>query len=359
MAEMVMNHYQVPEERNGVTLEELMNVDSWQRLQDLLADVFGIGVKTVDQMGNNITKPSNTPKFCSDVMVSSPLGARRCRRCAKNILRSLHNRLQDANVPCPTGLRNAVVALHIDDNPIAYVIIGPAHLSHPLSPEECHSMAEDFRLDPDEVIDALSQIPVLSYSRIQAMADLVEYMCNTLLKSCYNRLRLQQALLELLRKHHLVRQIDSSSNLDQLVHWLIEAALQFLKPEYISVMLVDEKSDELVLKAARGLDEDIVKKARVRMGEGIAGLAALHRRSMLIHDTTREPEIRQRFRKPHLRSAMVVPIEVDDRIMGVINVSRESEGERFTEDDLAILKHLVKCAGETLMTLHTQNNGNE
>ena len=65
---------------------------------------------------------------------------------------------------------------------------------------------------------------------------------------------------------------------------LLDVALKMTNTECGSIMVVDqEKQGDLTIKVSRGLNEERVKNTRVRIGEGIAGLAAKENKPFVIH----------------------------------------------------------------------------
>jgi GAF domain-containing protein len=54
-------------------------------------------------------------------------------------------------------------------------------------------------------------------------------------------------------------------------------------------MLRDEATGELKIQSAMGLDEDIVRKTRIRVGDQISGWVALEGKPVLIDDIEQDP----------------------------------------------------------------------
>jgi signal transduction protein with GAF and PtsI domain len=60
----------------------------------------------------------------------------------------------------------------------------------------------------------------------------------------------------------------------RLLDLMLDLVLDVMKAERGSVMLVDPKSQELSIQSARGLNDEVVRNARVRFGTGVAGKVA-------------------------------------------------------------------------------------
>ncbi|MFH1311880.1 MAG: HD domain-containing phosphohydrolase, partial [Candidatus Eisenbacteria bacterium] len=109
-----------------------------------------------------------------------------------------------------------------------------------------------------------------------------------------------------------------------------------------SLMLVDGESDDLYVSAAMGLDERIMKDARVKKGEGIAGWVAKTGTPVLIHDIDVDERFERKDRPQYeTRSVISVPLKDGDKVIGVINVTNRIDLMPFGDDDAEILQILA------------------
>lgn len=134
---------------------------------------------------------------------------------------------------------------------------------------------------------------------------------------------------------------------DALIDFIVEKIAQILEAQKCSLMLFDEEKGELCIQGAKGLSEDLIKAVRLKLGEGIAGSAAQKGEPVLVNNIEYSEEFKRANRLHYLgRSFMVVPIKVNDRLLGVICVADKYTGsnheEVFNEIDLRILCALSK-----------------
>lgn len=101
-----------------------------------------------------------------------------------------------------------------------------------------------------------------------------------------------------------------------------------------SLMATGEHGEELRIVASSGIPAMIVARARVRLGDPVAGIVAQTCRPLLIN------ERRPRGRRAGYRtdSFMSVPIQLRDTTYGVLSVADPVMGEEFDESDLAALQ---------------------
>jgi len=115
-----------------------------------------------------------------------------------------------------------------------------------------------------------------------------------------------------------------------------------------SIMLLDRDRQALRIAASRGLPDDIAAAAEVRVGEGIAGKVALLGEAVLVDDIETDPRF-GRTNNPRYGSGsfISIPIQVRDRIIGVLNLAKKQPsvggppgGRSFSDADFEFLKAL-------------------
>jgi len=103
-----------------------------------------------------------------------------------------------------------------------------------------------------------------------------------------------------------------------------------------SIMLVD--GAELHLRASVGLPQGVLGH-RQRIGEGIAGYVAQSGEPMELTGTVHDARFEST--DPDVGSALVVPLRVADRVIGVLNVKRSSAGAAFDELERTLVNDLA------------------
>lgn len=129
-----------------------------------------------------------------------------------------------------------------------------------------------------------------------------------------------------------------------LLDSIFRVATEVVRGERASLMLRDDEDADFVISRAVGLAEDVMKQARVRIGEGVAGRVAAERKPML---AIAGMEIQGARGKYRTGSFVSVPIVVNDVARGVLNIADPAEDRDFTQDDLATLEmlagHIAAC----------------
>ncbi len=128
---------------------------------------------------------------------------------------------------------------------------------------------------------------------------------------------------------------------DHLTRLTVEMVAEVMNARIASLMLVDEGQEELYIRAARGLREEVVCGTRIKMGNSIAGWVAKHGAPLLVTNVEEDPRFgRRNSHQYETKSLLSVPVKVDGRVVGVININNKVSCTPFTEDDQALLTSL-------------------
>jgi len=131
-------------------------------------------------------------------------------------------------------------------------------------------------------------------------------------------------------------------SIHEVLNIIVDNACEALECEIASILLQDDRTGELRILAARGLDEDLVRSTYVKSGERITGWVFQHRSSLLVDDIEKDGRFRLRSDPKYYTASLIsAPLKVDDRIIGVINVNNKRNREKFSEDDLKLLESLA------------------
>ena len=130
---------------------------------------------------------------------------------------------------------------------------------------------------------------------------------------------------------------------DHLTRLTVEMIAEVMNARIASLMLVDSEQDELYIKAARGLREEVVSGTRIKMGDSIAGWVAKHGAPLLVTDVEEDTRFgRRNSHQYETTSLLSVPVKIDGRVVGVININNKVSCTPFTEDDQILLTSLAE-----------------
>jgi sigma-B regulation protein RsbU (phosphoserine phosphatase) len=142
--------------------------------------------------------------------------------------------------------------------------------------------------------------------------------------------------------------ISSSLNLDQILENVMSISKKVMNADASSLMLIDEKTNELVYEVALGtVGEKLKQQFRLKMGQGIAGTVAQEGKPLLLENAYTHPKFHRAHDDAtgyHTKSMITVPLKVGERITGVAQVINRLDEHPFDSDDLELFIALCSLA---------------
>ncbi len=132
--------------------------------------------------------------------------------------------------------------------------------------------------------------------------------------------------------------ISSVMEVQPLLEMIMEKSKEVMDAEASSLMLLDEETQELVFNVATGEKGAALGEVRLPLGRGIAGWVAQNKEPLLVPDAYEDPRFNRDADKMsgfHTRSILCVPLMMQDRLLGVVQVLNPSEKDSFEENDRA------------------------
>ncbi len=112
--------------------------------------------------------------------------------------------------------------------------------------------------------------------------------------------------------------VNTTLDLDTLLRRVAELIRRVIDYQIFAILLLNEKTQELRFRFAIGHTPETIEKTRVKMGEGVTGLAAQKREPILVEDVRNTPFYIEAL--PHVRSELAIPLIVKNRVIGVIDI---------------------------------------
>jgi signal transduction histidine kinase len=183
----------------------------------------------------------------------------------------------------------------------------------------------------------------------------------------YEQAQLQQRLANLNLLAESAAAVVASTDLDQTLHTIMDAASANLGLHQVSIFLIEPETGIGAIVASKGLSEEyvtLINNGRFKVsGDSVVGRAVIERRPVSTADLSTDdsfPLLSRTASSYGFKGVMAVPLFADDKVIGGVCVYDE-QAHQFSHEDESIMTALAGYAGiairnaRLLATVQQQN----
>ncbi|MEW6208434.1 MAG: diguanylate cyclase [Acidobacteriota bacterium] len=330
---------------------------AWLRLQRSLAEKNGIALTTLSRDGAVVGRIENDNSVCQSMRVS----AEHSRLCFADCAKAYSNAVAEGRpieFRCHAGLHCFAAPIKVDKQNL--VVLGGRAFTSTAEYSQFLSRYNDLAavatgeglrnvkfLDSRELRDAGQLVISAAESHFQISNHSVELDEQTeaspgLMDAHLEIIRLSDQLESKNRAiahfFEFLRSIASSLDSQTVYVAVMEKLCEIMKSERSSLMIFDDKADELVLEAAVGADFQSAG-VRLHLGEGVAGAVMASGIPLIVRHADTDARVPQSGRHSYkTKSFISFPITLGTRKVGVVNLTDRMDGSPFTSDDLSLVE---------------------
>lgn len=336
--------------QNELRLIDVINPEDWRSIQESLSEALEVTLRTLSSDGNILSETTRNPRISSDILSKISDGSSCARYLIGKKIEEVKDVESEVDIKCPFGLDIFIIPIRgIGNRIVAYVVLGPIILKGRKSISEYSRDAEQYGLRLEDLMDALIEINVFSYNKVRAIVSVIQSVFSRIAQAGYHKKRLGEIAPEVIELDPAFSRYYE----ERILTALLDACTLALSADSGSVMILDKATDMLYIKAASKLDQDIVKRTRVRMGEGIAGMAAATAKSIILPKDEYKRQLSGKMKRSDIKSSMIVPFGKGNNsdVYGVLNINVARKGEEFSDRDISLIKELVHMAEIALIPI--------
>lgn len=132
------------------------------------------------------------------------------------------------------------------------------------------------------------------------------------------------------------RSVTALLDLDGVLKAVVDAAVELTGAEKGSLLLLDDETGDLYVRASRNFNEDFVRTFRLPIRDSLPGEVLRTGKPLLIRE-----EQPKKIKTSYLVYNLIyVPLQVHGRIIGVLGVDNRQGGNHFEEEHLTIVSTL-------------------
>jgi len=152
--------------------------------------------------------------------------------------------------------------------------------------------------------------------------------------------QMQRRLQELEALAHIGRTVTAMLDLDQVLTTVVDAAVRLTGAEEGSLLLLDEESGEIHMRASKNFDEEFARTFRLRVEDSLAGQVIATGNPVILDESTP-----QKIKTSYLvHSLLYVALRVHGRTLGVLGVDNRTRGRTMTREDMTVVMAMADYA---------------
>jgi phosphoserine phosphatase RsbU/P len=128
--------------------------------------------------------------------------------------------------------------------------------------------------------------------------------------------------------------VNTTLDLDTTLRRVAELVRKVVDYEIFAILLLNEKTQDLRIRFQAGYPKEVADRMRIKVGDGVTGLAAQRREAMLVGDVAKDGRYISAI--PDVRSELAVPLIIKNRVIGVIDIE-SLQPDHFTEEHKQLL----------------------
>jgi len=226
--------------------------------------------------------------------------------------------------------------------------IGPVILNKRENMSFYADRAKEMGIPCEDLMDQLIEVNVFSHNNICAVVSFIGKVFSHITQTGYHKRRLARIAREVVEIDPLFASYYEQKILDSL----LTASTVMLDADSGSVMTVDKKR-RLHIAASSRIDENIVENTDVKVGEGLAGMAAATSKPIVLPKDSKKDGVSKNMKRDYIRSSMIVPFNKanSDDVYGVLSLNILRKDKNFSDKDITLTKELVNLASIALVAI--------
>lgn len=136
------------------------------------------------------------------------------------------------------------------------------------------------------------------------------------------------------------RTLTSLLDLDEVLTTVVETAVRLTGAEEGSLLLVDDESNELYMRASKNFDEEHARTFRLHVRDSLAGQVIISGEPMLVDESSHQ-DILDSY---PVNSLIYVPLRLRGKVIGVLGVDNRKAGMSLTYEERDVLMAMADYA---------------
>ena len=319
---------------DNLRLTDFLDLATLQEIQDSFAAVANVKAVITDASGDRLTQPAPTREFL-----------RRQRAIAAAEDNPDRPQKEGAEYVAPIMVNNQRLGtLRMTSSRDGALPIDDARLN---------ALAEKMGIEPKQLKSLAQQInrEINKARNVKPAAiQFLFLLANAIARLCFQEFQLRQRINELTAVYTVTTMLGESRDLNRVLQRTAELVCELMGVRATSIRLVDQESDELVIRAVHNLSAAYLSKGKIRLSQAEIDRVALSPKGHeYVRNMATDPRIL--FPQESMQEGVVSMLSIGMRYKGkAIGVLRLYTGheQAFTQIQVDVLKAVAAQAAAAI-----------
>lgn len=325
-------------------LKNFVTSREWMVVKEVLLNKIGLSYSwIVNTEGEFIFREDKSKPYCR-MISATPNGKKECDNTQFAAIQYAKEHHTPMVYPCHAGFLGFTCPIMSNNNLIG-IIGGCQVVNSALGQEHYTQVIKNYNLDATAFFTYLSKAQSTTVKALELDVELVSMLSQLSLESKIKHEQLStkegevEAISEFYKLFEESRSLILTLEPKKLYPLIVNLTARAMNAEIASLMIIDEATQDIHIKAAIGLDEEHIAKTKLHVGKGVVGYVAKTGEPLLVGDITSDTRFHVQKSSPkyYTKSLISAPLKVGNEILGVINVNNMKTRRPFNETDLKLL----------------------
>jgi two-component system NtrC family sensor kinase len=136
------------------------------------------------------------------------------------------------------------------------------------------------------------------------------------------------------------RSVSAGLDLDAMLTMIVDAAVSLTNAEEGSLLLLDEESGELFMRASKNFDQEFAQSFRLKSKDSLAGQVIKNGEDVVLDESSP-----QKIKTAYLVHALIyVPLKLRGKTVGVLGVDNREAGNALTKEHVQVMNAMADYA---------------
>jgi signal transduction histidine kinase/DNA-binding response OmpR family regulator len=241
--------------------------------------------------------------------------------------------ITDHGMPGLTGIE--LIRQLQDEMPLVPIILITGEGSENLAADALRAGAANYLIKPFDA-DSLLEAVKLALEEGRRRIEWLQARA----RAEANAQALQRRVQELEALAKIGRSVGAGLDLDEMLTMIVDAAVRLTDAEEGCLLLLDEESGELYMRASKNFDQEFTQSFRLRSNDSLAGQVVETGKVVILDETSP-----RKIMTAYLVHALIyVPLMVRGNPVGVLGVDNRQEGHALTHEHVKVMRALADYA---------------